>query len=188
MNLNSKKPIYILSECAIFVAMAVALSFFEIKIGASGGSVDFTMIPLFIICYRHGAKYSFLSCFVFSLLYVIVGGKWGWGLPSVLLDYITAYTLIGVAGVFGGRFKHKTKFTEIGVFLGCLARYIVAVISGIVLWGIATSTEVGSTGFVTSNALVYSLAYNALYMVPNTIIAIIVMALLRYPLKKLEKM
>lgn len=188
MNLNSKKPIYVLSECAIFVAMAIALSFIEIKVGASGGSIDFTMVPLFIICYRHGAKYSFLSCFVFSLLYVTIGGKWGYGPQSVLLDYILAYTLIGVAGFFGGKFKHKSKFTEVAVFTGCLARFAIAVISGVVLYGITTATEVGTTGFITSNSLIFSLVYNGLYMLPNTIIAIVIMALLRYPLKKIEKM
>ena len=186
MNVNSKKPIYVLSECAIFVALAVVLSIIpEIPIGTSGGSIGFGMIPLFIICYRHGYKYSFLSGLVFSIVYVTIGGKWGWGIPSVMLDYVLAYTLTGIAGFFGGEAKCKSKLFEVGVFLGCAARYAVSVFSGVVLYGITTATEIG--GIVTSNALVYSLIYNGIYMLPNTIIAIVVMALLRYPLKKLEK-
>lgn len=187
MNLNSKKPIYVLSECAIFVALSVALSFIpEIPIGISGGSIGFNMIPLFILAYRHGAKYSFISGLVFSIVYVIIGGKWGWGLPSVLLDYVIAYTVLGIAGFFGGKAKCKNKLFEVGVVLACAARYTVSVISGVVLYGITTATPI--LGITTSNALVYSLIYNALYMLPNTVIAVVIMALLRYPLKKIEKM
>ena len=186
MNLNSKKPIYILSECALFVGLAVVLSIIpEIPLGA-GGSIGFNMIPLFIIAYRHGAKYSFLSALVFSIVYVVIGGKWSWGIPSVLLDYVIAYTALGIAGFFGGKAKSKEKLFEVGVVLGCAARYIVSAISGVVLYAITTATPI--LGITTSNAVVYSLIYNAIYMVPNTVIAVIIIALLRRPLKKIEKM
>ena len=179
---NAKKPIYRLCECAVLVALSLSVSFFEIKIGGLGGSVDFVMIPLFIICYRHGIKYSFLSCFCFcfGLLYCLIGGKFGYGLPSVLLDYLLAYTAIGVAGFFAG----KSKFIEVSVVVGCLARFAIHFISGVTLYAISTATEIG--GIVTSNAAIYSLIYNALYMLPNTVLAVVVMFLLRVPLKKLK--
>ncbi len=177
---NSKKPLYRLCECAVLVAVALSVSFFEIKIGAFGGSVDFVMIPLFIICYRHGVKYGFLSCFTFGLLYCLVGGKFGYGLPSVLLDYLMAYTALGVAGIFKG----KPKFIEISVILGCLARFTVHFISGITLYAITVETQVA--GFSTSNAFLFSFVYNGLYMLPNTVLAIAVMSLLRIPLKRLK--
>lgn len=178
---NLNKPIYKLCECAILVAFAAAISFIEIKIGALGGSIDFVMIPLFIICYRHGLKYGLLSGFAFGLLYCLVGGKFGYGLPSVLLDYVLAYTAVGFAGIFA----KKSGFIEISVLTGCFARFIIHFISGITLYAIATATEVG--GIVTSNAALYSLIYNSLYMLPNTIIAIVIMSILRIPLKKLDK-
>ncbi len=181
MGKSRKKSIYIIAECAVMIALSVSVSFFEIKVGALGGSVDFVMIPLFIVCYRHGAKYGFLSCFTFGLLYCLVGGKFGYGLPSVLLDYILAYTACGVAGFFKG----KSKFIEISVLLGCLCRFAVHFISGVTLYAISTATEVG--GIVTSNAFLFSLIYNGLYMLPNTVVAIVIMSLLRIPLKKLQK-
>ena len=175
-----KKHLYTICECAVLVAFAAAISFIEIKIGALGGSIDFVMVPLFIICYRHGLKYGLLSGFVFGLLYCLVGGKFGYGLPSVLLDYVLAYTAVG----FGGIFKRKPKFIELSVLVGCFSRYVIHFISGITLYAITTATEVG--GIVTSNAVVFSLIYNALYMLPNTVIAVIIMALLRIPLKKMK--
>ncbi len=177
---NLKKPIYKICECAILVAFAAAISFIEIKIGVLGGSIDFVMIPLFILCYRHGIKYGLISCFAFGLLYCLVGGKFGYGLPSVLLDYVLAYTALGVAGIF----KRRPAFLELSVLVGCFARYCVHFISGITLYAITTATEVG--GIVTSNAIVYSLIYNTLYMLPNTVIAVVGMSLLRITLKKLD--
>ena len=178
---NLNKPIYKLCECAILVAFAAAISFIEIKIGALGGSIDFVMIPLFIICYRHGLKYGLLSCFSFGLLYCLVGGKFGYGLPSVMLDYVLAYTVLGFAGIF----KKKQKFIELSVLFGCFLRFVIHFISGITLYAITTATEVA--GIVTSNAVIFSLIYNALYMLPNTILAVIIMSLLRIPLKQLDK-
>lgn len=181
MEQKNRKPIYTICECAVLVAFAAAISFIEIKIGALGGSIDFVMIPLFVICYRHGLKYGLLSGFAFGLLYCLVGGKFGYGLPSVMLDYVLAYTAVGFAGIF----KRKPAFIEVSVLVGCGVRYLIHFISGITLYAITTATEVG--GIVTSNAVVFSLIYNALYMLPNTVIAIIVMSILRIPLKKLDK-
>ncbi|MCQ2450719.1 MAG: energy-coupled thiamine transporter ThiT [Clostridia bacterium] len=180
---KSTKPIYKICECAVLIAISLSVQFFEIKIGFSGGSIDFIMIPLFIICYRHGVKYSFLSCFVFGLLYCLIGGKFGYGLPSVMLDYILAYTAVGVAGFFKG----KSYLIEISVLSGCFARFIIHFISGITLYAITTSTAIDSIGFETSNAVIFSLVYNGLYMLPNTVIAVIVMSLLRVALNKLPK-
>ena len=185
MKTQTRKPIYAICECAIFIALAVVLSILpEIPIGATGGSIGFGMIPLFIICYRHGVKYSFLSCLAFSIVYVIVGGKMGYGLPSVLLDYVLAYTAVGVAGFFAG----KPKCIELSVLLGCVARFVFAFISGVTLYAISTSTTIDIIDFTTSNAVIYSLVYNAVYMLPNTVIAIVVMSLLRFPLEKMKKL
>ena len=181
MESNQKNQIYKISECAVFTAISLAVSFFEIKIGALGGSIDFVMIPLFIICYRNGLKYGLLSGFAFGILYCLIGGKFGYGLPSVMLDYVLAYTAVGFAGIFKG----KSKFIELSVIVGCFIRYIIHFISGVTLYAISTATEVG--GIVTSNAVIFSLIYNALYMLPNTVIAVIIMALLRIPLVKLQK-
>lgn len=178
--MNKRKSLYVICECAIFAAIAVALSFVEIKIGVFGGSIDFTMVPLFVACYRHGAKYSFLTCLAFSIVYVLVGGKFGWGLLSVLLDYVLAYTALGVAGFFA----HKKAFIEISALVGCIARFAVHFVSGVTLYAITTSETV--MGVTTSNAYLYSFLYNIAYMLPNTIIAVLCMAALRYPLQKLD--
>ena len=101
------KPVYVIAECGIFIAMSVALSFLKIEVGALGGSIDFVMVPLFIICYRHGLKYGIASGMVYGILDCIIGGGIGYGLPSILLDYVLAFGACGVAGIFKNKFIRR---------------------------------------------------------------------------------
>lgn len=176
-----KKRLYTICECAIFIALATALSWVKIEIGLFGGSIDFVMIPLFIIAYRHGAAYGIGSGLVYGFIKCLIGGGIGWGLPSVLLDYVLAYGAVGIAGLF----REKSWALELSTFIGCFARFIIHFISGVTIYLITAPTEVG--GMVIGNPTLYSIVYNALYMLPNTVIAVIAMSLLRYPLKKLKK-
>ena len=178
------KPVYVIAECGIFIAMSVALSFLKIEVGALGGSIDFVMVPLFIICYRHGLKYGIASGMVYGILDCIIGGGIGYGLPSILLDYVLAFGACGVAGIF----KNKFKFIELSVFIGCSARFIIHFISGITIYKILVPTTVKAVGMTFSNPVIYSVVYNMVYMLPNTVIAIVVMSLLRMPLLKIGKL
>ena len=184
MSVLQKKPLYRLTFCAVLVAMSVALSYAKIPIGLFGGSIDFVMVPLLIICYMQGAAYGIVSGAVFGLIKCIIGGGIGWALPSVLLDYVLAYAAVGVAGFF----RKKYALIELSTLLGCVARFVIHFISGITIYAIATATPIDGTSIITSNAWLYSLIYNGLYMLPNTVIAVIVMAVLRPVLLRIEKM
>ena len=78
----------------------------------------------------------------------------------------------------------KYKFIEIAVLLGCFCRFVIHFISGITLYAITTTTSIA--GIKTANAVLFSLIYNGIYMLPNTILAIVVMAVLRPALKRLD--
>lgn len=168
-------------ESAIFIALSLSLMWVEIPGPAFGGDIDLVMIPLFILSYRNGWKYGIASGAVFGFLKCLIGGGIGWGLPSVMLDYVLAYAAVGVAGFF----KDKYWAIELSTFIGCIARFIIHFISGVTIYMITVPTEVAGVTF--ANPVIYSIVYNALYMLPNTVIAIIVMALLRLPIKKLNK-
>ena len=129
MKESKKKQLYRICECAVFIALSVALSYLKIEIGAFGGSIDFVMIPLFIIAYRNGLGYGVASGLVFGLIKCLIGGGIGWGLPSVLLDYVLAYGAVGVAGIF----KEKSWAIELSTFVGCAARYVIHFISGVTI-------------------------------------------------------
>ena len=177
-----KKQLYHLFECAVLIALSFALCEVEIQIGALGGSIDFVMVPLFIIAYRNGWGYGIASGLVFGFFKCLIGGGIGYGLPSIMLDYVLAYGAVGVAGFF----KRKPWAVELSAFIGCLARFGIHFISGVTIYMITAPTE--CAGITFANPVLYSIVYNALYMLPNTVIAVVVMALLRYPLKRLEKL
>ena len=119
------KQLYRICESAVLVALAIALCAIEIQIGALGGSIDFVMIPLFIIAYRNGLGYGITSGLVFGFVKCLIGGGIGWGLPSILLDYVLAYGAVGLAGIF----KEKSWAIELSTFIGCFAGVIIVVLA-----------------------------------------------------------
>ncbi len=176
-----KNQLYKICECAVFIALSIALMPIEIPGPAFGGDIDLVMIPLFILAYRNGWKYGIVSGGVFGFLKCLIGGGIGWGLPSILLDYVLAYAAVGIAGFF----KEKFWAVELSTFLGCFARFIIHFISGVTIYMITVPTEVAGTTI--ANPVLYSIVYNMFYMLPNTVIAVALMALLRYPLKRMKK-
>ena len=175
------KQLYRICESAVLIALSLALMPIEIPGPAFGGDIDLVMIPLFIIAYRNGLGYGITSGLVFGFVKCLIGGGIGWGLPSILLDYVLAYGAVGLAGIF----KEKSWAIELSTLIGCFARFIIHFISGITLYAITAPTELAGMTFV--NPVLYSTVYNALYMLPNTVIAVIIMSLLRFVLKRMKK-
>jgi thiamine transporter len=178
-----KKKLYKICESAILIALSLALMPIEIPGPAFGGDIDLVMIPLFILAYRNGALFGIAGGAVFGFLKCLIGGGIGWGLPSVILDYVLAYAAVGVAGFFKGKYWA----VELSTLTGCVVRFIIHFISGVTIYMITVPTEVEYIGVTFVNPVTYSIVYNLFYMLPNTIIAVVVMSLLRYPLKRLEK-
>jgi thiamine transporter len=113
---------------------------------------------------------------------MLFDGGYAWGWQSILLDYLVAYTALGLGGLFRG----KAWGIFPGVAVGCLGRFTVHHISGITLYRILEPTAV--EGFEQLGAFadpnLYSLVYNGAYMLPNTVIALVLAGLLYVPLKK----
>lgn len=179
----NKKTLYTLCENSVMIALAIILSFIEIQIGPTGGSINFTMLPILIIAYRYGVMWGIGSGMIFGLIKCIIGGGIGWGLPSILLDYVLAYGVLGIAGIF----KRKKGTLILASFLGCFARFIIHFISGITLYAITVPTEVETLGTVISNAWVYSAVYNLIYMIPSSVVCIILMAFMPAVFKQMDK-
>ena len=93
-------------------------------------------------------------------------------------DYLVAFTPLGLAGLFKG----KKWGIFVGTVAGCLGRFVVHYISGVTIYKILAPTEFMKWTFTSPSA--YSLVYNGSYMLPNTIIALVIAAVLYKPLKK----
>lgn len=167
-----------LAEAAVMVACAQILSYIKLLELPNGGSLTPAMFPMIFFAVRWGLKPGLLAGFTFGLLQLIFDGAYAWGWQSMLLDYLVAFTPLGLAGLFKGR--------KWGVFAGtvagCFCRFVVHYISGVTIYKILEPTELMGTTF--SNPGFYSLVYNGSYMLPNTILALAIAALLYVPLKK----
>ena len=74
--------------------------------------------------------------------------------------------VIGVGGVFRDKFHNQPLEIALGAFLACALRYICHFISGWAVWKMWAPEG--------QPAWLYSVTYNATYMVPETIVTIVV--------------
>ncbi len=175
-------------ESAILIGIALVLNEFA-KFNSTwiyGGSVTLgSIIPLVLISWRWGTRQGLLSALVFSLLQMFLGFKnvmYGQNALQMifiaLLDYIVAYTVIGLAGVFRNTFKNKMLALGAGVVLVCALRFLCHFISGWLIWDALWPNDKGLSG------MAYSLLYNGGYMLPETLVALAIALLLFLPLKR----
>lgn len=175
-KVNVRKSTRAICEAAIFIALALALAMVEIKLWAQGGSVDFVMIPLIIFSLRWGAGWGIGAGFVYGVIYCILFGGIAYGWQPLILDYAVAYACCGLAGFFrGGKYS-----AEAGTVLSCIARFACHLISGVTIW--ASSMEDVYFGMQMNNVWIYSALYNGSFMLPNMVMALIVLIFLKMPL------
>ena len=175
---RSYLAVRMLCEGGIMLALALVLNAFKLIQFPNGGSVDLAMIPIFFFAIRWGVGPGLLVGFVFGLLQMFIDGAIAWGWQSLLLDYLVAFTPLGLAGLF--RYRKGGIFA--GTLLGCILRFIVHYISGVTIYAIVAPTELFAMTF--TEPWMYSLAYNGSYMLVDTVICLVVFALLYNPLRK----
>ena len=160
----------VLTESAIMIAFATVLSIIKIAEMPYGGSVTVaSALPIAIIAYRHGIKTGLFAGLVHAALQLVLGlsalsyaPTWQSAVAIIMLDYVIAFTVTGLAGIFRKRAKNQASALTSGVLLISVLRYMCHVISGATVWaGISVPTAA---------ALAYSFIYNATYMIPETIV------------------
>ena len=179
---KEKRPgtsrVRILVECAMLLALGTVLSFVKLIDLPYGGSVTMaSAMPLVILAYRHGWKWGLGSGLAWAVIQQLTGlsslshfTTWQSILAVILLDYIIAFALVGLAGIFRSWVKNGAVSMMAGGLLFSVLRYLCHVISGCTVWaGLSIPDEA---------ALLYSLSYNATYMVPETVILLLTLGYL----------
>jgi len=170
----AKSKTLTLCEGAISVALAIALSYFKIEVGAQGGSLNFAMIPLILFAvHRGGLSWGMLAGLVFGTLKFFLGEGFAINWESLLLDYSLAYAAVGLAGLFRGK---GVPGYILGALVGCIGRFIIHWISGVTVY--AEYAESVYLGVNTQSVWLYSAVYNGFYMAFNTIAAVIISPLI----------
>lgn len=178
MNTKSHLRIRMLCEGAIMLALAQILSYLKLAEAPNGGSITPAMFPILFFAVRWGVSSGLMAGFAFGLLQLMFDGAYAWGWQSMLLDYLVAFTPLGLAGLFKG--KKWGIFP--GTLVGCAGRFAVHYISGVTIYKILAPTEFMQWTFTSPSF--YSIVYNGSYMLPNTVIALVIAALLYVPMKK----
>ena len=176
---NRRNNTKVLAYGAICTALSFGLSFIKIPISFLGGSITLaSMVPIIIFAYCFGVGRGLLVGLIYGLLQFIQSPQF-YNVIQFLFDYLIAFSALGLGGIF---FKVKSVRVSLilGALVACLARFASATIAGIVwfyAYGPYESLAIfGSTAGM--GAFVYSLLYNALYMIPETIITVGVIATL----------
>ena len=167
-----------LTEGALMAALAAALSCVKLLELPQGGSVCIGMLPIFLYCARWGWRQSFLVSFAYGLLQLLFDGAYAWGPTSMLLDYIVAFGVLGVACFF----RSMSGGIYLGAVVGCLCRFAVHFFSGVTVYRIYAPTELFNTTF--TNPYIYSAAYNGSFMLIDLLLCLVLTALLRKPLRR----
>lgn len=185
----------ILVECALMVALSCVLSMIEIPLMAHGGSITlFSMVPIIIVSYRHGVKWGLLAAFVNSLIQFVQGinnlaycQSLGAQIGCVLLDYLLAFTVLGLADAIAKRFSNRVAGIGVSAFVICLLRYLCSFLSGYIVWkdydyAFEWMSEINFPGIsdMSVNGLcwLYSALYNATYMIPEAILTTVMAVVL----------
>ena len=167
-----------LTESAVMIAFATVLSEIKILEMPMGGTITaFSMLPILIIAYRYGVKWGILTGVAAGFLQMLLGMqnlKYGATFLAVvciiLFDYLVAFGVLGFGGIFRGKLKYQAAELAVGaVFAGAL-RFVCHFITGWTIWSVWAPEGMP--------AWLYSLGYNATYMVPEIIITAIGAALI----------
>ena len=122
----------------------------------------------------------------------------GAAIAILIIDYLVAYTLLGFGGAFR-KMKNKTLALTLGVVLALSLRYLAHIVSGYIFYGAWAEWFFTQENFYAIGgwildtfsgeglAIVYSIFYNGLYMIPEIIItAVAAVIVSRLPVIKIS--
>lgn len=200
-----------LTVSGILIALAVILSLIKIFELPFGGSITaFSMVPIMLLGFLYGPKWGLLCGLIDGVLQGVLGAATtqafaGMGLAEatamVCLDYLVAFSVLGLAGILKKRISNKSTAFAIGAVFASFFRFLAHTVSGAILYGSWAEWYFTQDGFFSwgttilnrfsgvSLSIIYSVIYNASYMIPEAILSVIAaIVLMRVkPIRKLAE-
>ena len=156
-----------LAFSSMAIALATVTSLIKLIHFPMGGSV--TLLSMLFICligYWYGLGGGLTAAIAYGILQLVID-PYILSVPQMLIDYVFAFGALGLAGLF-----HNSKHGLFkGYIAGVLGRYFFAFLSGWIFFGMYA----GDYGF--SSGVVYSLAYNGIYLGAEAAITLVIIAL-----------
>ena len=193
--MNKKGKILRLATSGVLIGLATILSIIKVFSWPFGGSVTlFSMVPILVLSYMYGVRWGMLCGAVYGVLQMLLGATmssafagldWWAVILMALLDYIIAYMVVGLSGMFKKAIKNPVVSIALGSVVAILLRLICHFVSGWIFYGsyaewfFSDAFANSFSTFVMNNfdgqvlSAIYSLVYNSLYMIPELIISVI---------------
>ena len=178
MTTNEKKTVREIVEEGVLISLAFVLNFIKIPIGATGGSINFQMLPLMVIALRHGPQHGFVAGgIIYGLLTCLTDG---YGFACYPFDYLIGFGSVAVMGFFRKFVFSKEQntynfkgllFILISGILATFIRYVGSNVSSIVVYGYTLKA---------------ALAYNSFYIPLSGAVSIVALMAIYGPLAKIN--
>lgn len=171
---SSKTNVRMLAEAGVMIALATILSYIKIWHMPAGGSITIgSTVPLILFAIRWGLPKGLFMCLVFGVLQGILPGSYIISIPQMLLDYPIAYMMYGLSALRIPGMDRTNFFAYLpAILLASVCRWFSHVLSGLIFFP------------ETNNPFFYSMTYNATFLTPDMITAIVICFLLWQPLKR----
>ena len=212
---NTRKLMVSAMMIAVSTVLALVCEFIPfLNLPFGGGFTIASMLPIVLVSYMYGLGWGLGCAFTYSVVQMLIGfrtvsaffmpsdenyaGSLWAALAICLIDYVIAYTSLGLGGVTR-KMKNKTAAIALGVVIALSLRYICHIVSGYIFFGAWAEWFFSQEGFYSIGssilgafsgwglALVYSVFYNGLYMLPEIVItAVISVPVSRIPQIKAE--
>ena len=155
---------------ALSIALSFVLSCIRLYRMPQGGSVTpGSMLPLMLFSAAFGVGPGLLAGLAYGVLQYLQGG-WFANVWQFALDYLLAFAALGLTGLA----KHLPEKWGLycAMVIAALCRALSATLAGIMFWDTAPWA---------------SLVYNGTYLIPDTLICIVLAILIAKPVMKVLK-
>ena len=160
-----------LSFGALSIALSFVLSCIRLFRMPNGGSVTpASMLPLMLFAASYGIGPGFMAGLVYGVLQALQGGVAFLGFGQFMLDYLLAFTVLGLAGL-AKKLPEKWGL-YCAIIIAALARIICHTLAGILFWDTAPWA---------------SFVYNISYLGPDTLICIVLSFMIAKPVMRIMK-
>lgn len=162
-------------ECAMLIAAFMVLSRIKfIQLPQGGSLTPAAGLPLLLIGYRHGLKWSCISAVAATILEMLLDGFYAPPagtllafIACLLLDYFLAqFSVVSAAGITHLMGRKNLLTVGVSVFVSQLLHFLCVFLSGFLLWG-----SYAPEGM---SPIWYSFSYNGSYCIPQSILTTVV--------------
>lgn len=170
----------------MLLALSIVLSFVTVYHMPMGGGITLlSMLPVMLVGIKYGIKTGLSVSLAFSLFQLLQGILSGnvfvycttasTQIICALFDYIVPFSVLGLAGIFINIGKKSSNVNTYifkavsGIAIMIFLRFVCHYITGVVIWGQWAENM---------SPYLYSLIYNAQYMLPECIFTSIAAAIL----------